>query len=102
MKAIFTTENDYDWIPLWVYVEKIGQHLIERKEKLDQQSRFDRFFPVCYFTSQLKEMFESDKGTYANTNERSLYVHTRLQEAICNRIKWKIWNNVKVQIDAYI
>ena len=80
----------------------LGKHLIERKEKLDQQSRFDRFLPVRHFISHLKQLFESDEGTHVNTDERSLYVNTRLHDAICNRMKWNTRNNAEVQIDAYI
>jgi len=45
---------------------------------MDQVSRSDRFFPVGYLTSHLKQLFEYDKGAYANTDERYLYLHTRL------------------------
>jgi len=93
-----TTESHCEFM----YIRSDNTLSKKKKEKLDQQSRSDRFFPVCYFISHLKQLSESDEGTYANTDERSLYVHTRLQDAICNKIKWNTRNNVKVQIDAYI
>jgi hypothetical protein len=72
--------------PTVSYIDKVGKHLIERNQKMDQQSRSDRGFPVCYLTSQLEQLFEPDEGTYTDIDER-ICMYTRHQHAICNRIK---------------
>jgi hypothetical protein len=76
MKWIIATENYYGWISLRVYIDTIGKHLVERNKKKLINS------PDQIGFSQPEQLFEHDEATFANTDERSLYIHTASQNKL--------------------